>query len=280
MAGSKEHLLIKGYQNLHTHTTYCDGTLFAEEMVLAAIQKGGGSIGFSEHSFVPFDLEYSMKLEDTSSYIGEVNALKEKYKDSIEIYLGLEMDYFTEKIPKGMDYIIGTVHHVEKDGNYITIDGSAEHLYKMAALHFGGDYYAMAGSYYETVANVVSKTNADIIGHFDLIAKNNANGSMFDEMHPGYIKAAISAMEKVLEKCKIFEINTGAMYRRGAPAPYPAVHLLKELQKRGGEVILSSDSHSAESLYYKFDEMRDIVKSCGFKYIKRFTANGFIDEIL
>ena len=272
--------MIKSYQNLHTHTTYCDGTLSAEEMVVAAIQKSGGSIGFSEHSFVPFDLEYSIKLEDTPSYIREVNTLKEKYKDSIEIYLGLEMDYFTEKIPDGMDYIIGAVHHVEKDGNYITIDGFAEHLHKMAAEHFGGDYYAMAESYFETVANVVQNTGADIIGHFDLIAKNNVNGSMFDEMHPRYINAAVSAMEKILKECKIFEIYTGAMYRRGSSTPYPAVHLLKELQKRGGEVILSSDSHTAESLYYKFDEMRELVKSCGFKYIKRFTGNGFVDEEL
>ena len=272
--------MIKGYQNLHTHTTYCDGTLSAEEMVLEAIQRGGGSIGFSEHSFVPFDLEYSMKLEDTPSYINEINNLKEKYKDSIDIYLGLEVDYFTDKTPENLDYIIGAVHHVEKDGNYITIDGYAEHLHKMAAKHFSGDYYAMAESYYETVANVVPKTGADIIGHFDLIAKNNVDNSMFDEMHPKYIDAAISAMEQVLKKCRIFEINTGAMYRRGSSTPYPAVHLLKELQKRGGEVILSSDSHTAESLYYRFDEMCELVKSCGFKYIKRLTKHGYIDANL
>ena len=272
--------MIKGYQNLHTHTTYCDGTLSAEEMVVAAIKKGGGSIGFSEHSCVLFDLEYSMKLEDTPAYINEVNALKEKYKDSIDVYLGLEMDYFTEKIPDDMDFIIGAVHHVEKDGNYITIDGHAEHLHKMAEIHFGGDYYAMAESYYETVANVAPKTGADIVGHFDLIAKNNVNNSMFDEMHPRYISAAVSAMEQILKSCRIFEVNTGAMYRRGASTPYPAVHLLKELQKLGGEVILSSDSHAAESLYYKFNEMRELLKSCGFKYIKRLIDNGFIDERL
>jgi len=249
-------------------------------MVIAAIQKGGGSIGFSEHSFVTFDPEYSMKLEDTPSYISEVNALKKKYKDSIDVYLGIEMDYFTEKTPDCMEYIIGTVHHVEKDGNYITIDGPAEHLHKMAAKYFDRDYYVMAESYYETVAKVVPKTGADIIGHFDLIAKNNVDGSMFDEMHPRYIDAAINAMEQVLKECRLFEINTGAMYRRGASAPYPAIHLLKELQKRGGEIILSSDSHAAESLYYKFDEMRELIKSCGFKYIKRLTYNGFIDEKL
>ncbi|MDR2569752.1 MAG: histidinol-phosphatase [Oscillospiraceae bacterium] len=271
-------MLHKKYQNLHTHTTYCDGKLPPEDMVKAAIEKGGGSIGFSEHSYVSFDEEYSMSLEDTPSYINEVRALKEKYAGTIDIFLGLELDYFTEKTPEGLEYIIGTTHHVEKDGKHITVDGSAGHLKKMNEIYFGGDYYAMAESYYATKAKVATKTGADIIGHFDLISKNNVNGSMFDETHPRYIKAALSAMEQILETCKLFEINTGAMYRRGAKTPYPSIQLLKELQKRGGEVILSSDSHNADSLYHQFDEMVELIKSCGFKHIKRLTKDGFVNE--
>ena len=269
-----------GFQNLHTHTTYCDGILSAEEMVKAAIETGGTSIGFSEHSYVPFDEEYSMSLEDIPLYIAEINTLKKKYKGKIDIYLGIEMDYFTDKAPDGMDYIIGTVHHVEKEGKFITVDGPAEHLYKMAGEHFKGDFYELAESYYKTVANVVPKTGASITGHFDLITKNNKNNCMFDETHPRYIKAALDAMDQVLDKCRLFEVNTGAMYRRGTKEPYPSVMLLRELNKRGGEIILASDSHNAESLYFKFDEILELVKSCGFKYIKRLTEDGFIDEKL
>jgi len=190
----------------------------------------------------------------------------------------IELDYFTDAAPDGLDYILGAAHHVEKNGKFITVDGPAEHLHKMATEHFNGDCYEMAEYYYATMANIVPKTGANIIGHFDLIAKNNDHGSMFDEMHPRYIKAALDSMEQILEGCKLFEINTGAMYRRGTATPYPSVFLLKELQKRGGEIILSSDSHCAESLYFKFDEMSELAKSCGFKYIKRLTKDGFVDE--
>jgi len=267
-------------QNLHTHTTYCDGMLSAEDMIKAAIEMGGDSIGFSEHSYVPFDEDYSMTLEDTPLYIKEINTLKQKYKGKIDVFLGLEIDYFTEKIPEGLEFIIGTAHHVEKDGKYITVDGWAEHLINMNNEHFNGDFYSMVESYYDTVAGVVQKTNANIVGHFDLITKNNDNGSLFDESHPRYINAAVNSMEQVLDKCNLFEVNTGAMFRRGKAEPYPSVFLLKELKKRGGEIILSSDSHTAESLYFKFDEIRELVMSCGFKHIKRFTKDGFIDELL
>jgi len=247
-------------------------------MIKAAVKMHGSSIGFSEHSYVPFDEEYSMSIEDIPGYITEINSLKKKYKDTIDVYLGIEVDYFTDNVPDGLDYIIGTAHHVEKDGRFITVDGPAEHLYKMADKYFHGDFYALAESYYKTVADVVPKTGADIIGHFDLVTKNNKNGCMFDDTHPRYTKAALNAMEQILEKNKLFEVNTGAMYRRGTIEPYPSVNLLKELYKRGGEVILASDSHCAESLYFKFDEMLELIKSCGFKYLKRLTKDGFIDE--
>lgn len=37
-------------QNLHTHTTFCDGTNTAEEMIQAARELGMDSLGFSGHS--------------------------------------------------------------------------------------------------------------------------------------------------------------------------------------------------------------------------------------
>jgi len=269
-------------QNLHTHTTYCDGTLSAEEMVFAAISKGGSSLGFSEHSYVKFDEQYSMMPCDTPKYIDEINKLKQKYLAKIEIYLGLEYDYFTERdmVPEGLDYIIGTVHHIEKDGKYITIDTTFEKMEKIRDEEFGGDIYAVAEAYYSTIAKLTSRIKPDIIGHFDIIAKLNDDGKLFDETNPGYIKAATSAMEQILDCCKIFEVSSGSMYRKGNTVPYPSELLLKELHKRGGEVLLSSDSHDAGSLYYKFDEMLELVKACGFTHIKRLTKDGFKDEWL
>ena len=269
-----------GYQNLHTHTTYVDGEKAPEEMIKTAIEKGGTSIGFSEHAYIPFDKEYSMRVKDIPAYVKEINELKEKYKGIIDVFLGVEADYYAEKVPAGLDYIIGVAHYIIKDGVIITVDGPAERLYRMAAGHYDNDFYEIAESYYATIAKSIVKSGADIVGHFDLIARNNDDGRMFDEKHPRYMSAALDSMEQILKYCTLFEINTGGMYRRGVSTPYPSVLLLKELQKRGGEVILSSDSHMADSLYYKFDEMRELVKSCGFKYIKRLTADGFVDEKL
>ena len=266
---------MTGFQNLHTHTSYCDGKLPPEAMIKAALEKGCDSIGFSEHSYVPFDREYSMDPATTREYVREISALKQKYEGTIEIFTGIEHDYYTAIPAKGLDFYIGAVHYVKKGGEYVTVDAGAGHQKQMAETYFGGDYYAMAEAYFATIAGIMDKTEADIIGHFDLIAKYNFDGNLFDEQHPRYTTAALDAMEEILKNCRLFEVNTGMMYRFGKKEPYPSVFLLKELHERGGEVILASDSHDAESLCHDFDGVRELLKTCGFKYIQRLTKDGF-----
>ena len=264
-------------QNLHTHTLYCDGTLTLEEMVQAAIRKGCASLGFSGHSYASFDYGYCMTEENTLRYMEELKQLKDKYSDEIELFLGIEQEYYADNVVGDFDYILGSVHFVKKGDDLINVDGDAEELEQSVDEKYGGDYYALVENYYETIADVVIKTKADIVGHFDIVSKFNIKGSLFDEAHPRYVSAALLSMEQILKNHRLFEVNTRPMYKLGKQEPYPSVFLLKELNKRGGEVILSSDSHEAESICYKFSEMQELLKICGFNYAKQLTKNGFVD---
>ena len=263
-------------QNIHSHTVYCDGTQTLEEMVIAAIEKGCDSFGFSGHSYAPFDAKHCMSPENTHKYILEIKKLNEKYAEQIELFAGIEQEYLGENVREDVDFIIGSVHYIRKGDVLICIDGGEKAQKIECDTNYGGDYYAFAEDYFATAANVAVKTNADIIGHFDLIAKYNFGGKLFDEANPRYVGAALEAMDEILKNHKLFEVNTGAMFRFDKPEPYPSVFLLKELFKRGGEVILSSDSHHAESICYKFNEMRELIKSCGFRYMKQLTRDGFV----
>jgi len=260
--------------NFHTHTALCDGSCSPEEMVQAAIARGMTALGFSGHSHLSFD-PHTMSEEGTREYLREVKRLKSAYADKIDIYLGLEQEIFSEPPPEELDFIIGAVHFVVHNGEYVCVDNGARAQQEAVNQHFGGDYYAMAEAYFETMAQM-SKTAPDIIAHFDLVTKYNVGGSLFDESHPRYITAAVTAMDEILKYCNLFEVNTGAMYRLNRPEPYPSTRLLRELHKRGGEVILSSDSHEGESLCYKFDDMRKLLRTCGFEHSKTLTRDGFV----
>lgn len=242
----------KGDSNLHTHTCYCDGKDTPEEMVQQAIEMGMTALGFSGHEYAPQDTDFCMSKEDTKAYIAEVLRLKEAYKDQIDIYLGIERDYFGEIDDYPYDYVIGSLHYVEKDGVLMTVDYTPEVMEENVEKYFGGNYRAYVERYYQLVADVVEKTGATIVGHFDLITKFNEDNRYFDEGADWYKDAALRALHKVAKSNPIFEINTGAMARGYRTKPYPAAFILEEIKRMGCSTILSSDCHDKLYLHHEF----------------------------
>lgn len=257
--------------NFHTHTTYCDGKSTAEETVIAAIKKGFSVLGFSGHAYTPFDTSYCMSEEGTLKYKTEINRLKKKYAGEIDIYCGLEMDYFSETDISDFDFIIGSVHYVKKNGNYYAIDGG--NFKENVERHYDGDYYAVAEDYFDLVSHVAEKTKANIIGHFDLITKFNEGECLFSEDNPRYINAWDKALRALICFGKPFEINTGAMQRGYRSTPYPSVTILKRINEYGGKIILSSDCHQADAVDFAFDTAIETAKLCGFQTVCSLTGS-------
>ncbi len=253
--------------DFHIHTDFCDGKDAAEDIVKAAIDKGLKTIGFSSHSYTPFDTDYCMNEQDTKDYFAQIKILKEKYADKIEIFCGIEKDYFSDTDTSKFDYVIGSVHYVKKGENYLSVDLSKDDFVSNVAKHFGGDYFAFAKEYFDTLKDVVNKTKCDVIGHFDIITKFNENGTLFDENDERYQKLALDTVDKLIKNDVIFEVNTGAMSRGYKSTPYPAEFILKRIAEKGGTVCLSSDAHSKEGLGFDFENQYKKLKELGFEKI-------------
>lgn len=233
-------------QDLHTHTTFSDGKNTPEEMVLAAVAAGLDTIGISDHSYTAIDESYCIKKEQISAYVAEISALKEKYRGKIEVLCGIEQDYFSNERTDMFDYSIGSVHYLKAGDVYIPVDEAAETLKNAAEEFFGGDIYALVEEYYRLAGDVIRKTNADIIGHFDLITKFQEQTPLFDEKNPRYISAWKSACKRLLKTGKPFEVNTGAISRGYRTTPYPSEEMRSFILRNGGTLVFSSDSHAAE----------------------------------
>lgn len=265
-------------QNLHTHTSYCDGKNSAEEMIISAINKGMTSIGFSGHAFTPHDTSYCMSEEGTLRYAAEILSLKEKYQGKIDVFLGLEQDYFSSEVTINCDYLIGSVHYVFKSGEYIPVDETKEIITSAVERLYGGDIYAFLEDYYSLVENIFDKTGCDIVGHLDLPEKFNADNTLFDRSNSRYIRAYKSAVKKLVAQNRIFEINTGAISRGYTTEPYPRREILRYIAGLGGKVTISSDSHSVSTLDFKLDEMRSLAADCGFEGVYTFDGIKFIQK--
>ena len=261
--------------DIHTHTIYCDGKSTPEEMVKKAVDIGFESIGFSGHSYTDFDDGWCMSLENTKKYCEEIDALKLKYPQ-IDILKGIERDYYFTPDGQEYDYVIGSLHYVEKDGVKYDVDNFsvfADNVEK----YFGGNYREFVELYYSTLSDIVEKTNADVVGHFDLVALFNEGNKFFDEGAEWYKNCVLDALSKIAKSKPVFEVNTGAL-SRGRNKIYPSKFILKEIKKLGCDVVITSDCHNAENLGFAYDEAIEIVKECGFETVKGFTKNGFEDR--
>ena len=199
--------------NFHTHTTFCDGKNTAEEMVIAAIEKGFTVLGFSGHSYTYFDESYCMSKENVRAYQKEIQRLKEAYADKIILYCGVEQDFYSEESVSDFAYAIGSVHYIKRDGQFLPVDEGADIMERDIRELFGGDPYAYAKVYFETVGEVLKKTGADIIGHLDLLSKFNEKQVFFNTKDKRYREYGIGAIEALIPYDKPFEINMGAIYR-------------------------------------------------------------------
>lgn len=266
--------------DFHTHTIFCDGKPIPDEMVRAAVKKGMTALGFSGHSHTPFDESYCMSKGNTENYINVVTKLKAQFSDKIEIYLGIERDFYSDiKDLSKFDYVISSVHFVNKDGEYLAVDESEEVFKRNVSKHYGGDYFAFCEDYYKTVQASANVACADIIGHFDLVMKFNEEDRLFDTGNKRYISAVNEALYMLAAKDKILEINTGAMSRGYRSVPYPMADILVKWNKLGGRIIFSGDAHDADGLCYKFADAEKLAVKCGFREAVVF-KNGEMVEIL
>lgn len=244
--------MIRG--DFHVHTCFCDGQASPEAMVRAALEQGMDAIGFSGHSRTAFDESWCMSEAGTAAYRAEIARLKRAYAGRISVYCGVEQDMCSDAPTAGYDYVIGSVHYLQVGGEYLPVDESAAHQTDAAARGFGGDIYAFTEAYYRQLAQVQAVTGCGVIGHFDIVAKFNEGGALFDEDHPRYVAAWRSAADELLKSGALFEINTGGMMRGWRSVPYPAPPILDYLISKGARFLLSGDAHRPDGLCFGFDE--------------------------
>lgn len=120
--------------NYHTHTPRCRHAVGSEEeYAAAAIRAGMTQLGFSDHTPWAYDSGYISDIRMTprqlGDYVDTVRALQVKYRDQIQIHLGLECEYFPKYMgwlrrtvqEYGIDYLLLGAHFCVSDeiGGYV-----------------------------------------------------------------------------------------------------------------------------------------------------------------
>jgi histidinol-phosphatase (PHP family) len=276
--------------NFHTHTHHCDGSGEPREFVEAALRKGMRRLGFSGHNVLPFPTTWTMPAGNLESYLRQVREMKANSPDGLEVFLGIEADYLpgvTSPMHPAiqglkLDFVIGSVHFVAPPNGTPTwtVDGPAAEFETLVRESFGGDVRALVERYYRLVAEMAESATPDIIGHFDIVKKNNRDGRWFREDAAWYRNAVTDALEAVKRSGSIVEINTGGVIRNTSGAYYPSEWILQEAYRRGIPVMVNADAHAPEHIDGHFAQAARLLRGVGYATQRQLTAGGWIDEKL
>lgn len=272
---------MKLCSNVHTHSTWCDGENTPEEMVQAAIALGFTDLGFSSHGPTPFD-PTCPGISDEDGYIAEILALKAKYAGQIGILCGVEQDSYAPVNKDRYEYVVGSHHFIElHEGCLLSVDSNPETLRRILDEKYAGNAAAMLKEYYTSAVEAAKRFKPTVVGHFDLIAKFNGDGSFFDEDSAEYKRIALDAMDALIDVVQgyggLIEVNTGAMAKGWRKVPYPAPFLLKRMAERRARAIITSDCHRKDRLDAFFDVAQDLMRGAGFKQLAVLKDGAFQD---
>jgi histidinol-phosphatase (PHP family) len=221
-------------------------------------------------------------------YIMEINMLKRKYADKINIYVGLEIDYLNEwhnaAIPYfknlPLDYRIGSVHFLTLkypmlEKNMMCIDGSPDKFKECVQKYFDGDVRKVVRYYFKSLSEMIDLGHIDIVGHLDKIYMNAQNCEGFSMQESWYVEPLIKILYKIAEKNLMIEINTKNLKSKNQL--YPHEDFLYIVKKFNIPVMVNSDCHYPDKVNDGRNEAFDILKKHGFEATRELIDGTWTD---
>lgn len=235
--------------NWHTHTYRCGHARGSdEEFVKAAIKAGIRKLGFSDHAPYPGVRGNGMRMDslDYDSYVSSINELKEKYKDQIEIYIGLEIEYYERFIDtlnryrQQLDYLILGQHgfSIEREDSYLITE-------KKGLLR-----------YCELIEKACDSGLIDCIAHPDICLWS------YPQIDETVLEVAARIAEAAKKNDVAVEVNCGSgvtrgkrRYADGERYPYPNKEFFREFARKNCDIIVGLDIH--DPFMFETDEYID-----------------------
>ncbi|NLC97297.1 MAG: histidinol-phosphatase [Erysipelotrichaceae bacterium] len=250
--------------NYHTHTKRCGHAIGNDEdYVINAIKAGYKILGFSDHApyIIPKKGE-RMNYEQYDEYISSIKELKEKYKDDIEILIGVELEYYPSQMEDLLRY--------RKELDYCILGQHEQEINGRSNYNLSKPYELL--EYADSIEKACDMGLADIVAHPDIF--------MFS--YPKWDKYCTQATETIIDACKRnnipFELNCGGIkygkliYKDGDRYAYPNKKVFEIVANKKCPVILGHDTHDPSHFLneYWVNTTLEIVKDYDLNIIESY----------
>jgi histidinol-phosphatase (PHP family) len=263
------------WTNFHSHTYLCDGQKNVKDYIKEAIKQNMPSYGISGHAPVSFKTDWCIPDDNLKQYLKEVHEMKSDYREDIEVYLGLEIDFIPGIAGRSrhilqdieLDYSIGSIHFVDafEDGTPWNIDHNRDFFLKGLHKIYNNNFLKAAERFYTVSLQMIEEDKPDIIGHLDKIKMYNKNNDLFNERDPEYRKYITEVLNQIKKTDTIVEVNTRGYYRYGQTDLYPSSWILEIIKQKDIPIMLNSDSHHPDEISSGFEYAAKKLKEIGIK---------------
>lgn len=253
--------------DFHMHTGFSSDTdVNPEDMVKGAIEKGLGCICITDH----YDMDYvdgqGSFVFDPDAYFKCMRDLQEKYRDKIDMRIGVEIglqkhlgDFYRDFTKQhSFDFVIGSAHLLKG------VDPYYKEVFQGVP---DSESYRIAFEEMLELVNTIE--DFDVLGHLDYVVRyGNEQAKQYS--YAKYSDLIDEILKTLIYKGKGIELNTaGFKYGLGFAHPHPDV--LHRYHELGGEIItIGADGHIPEHIAYDFVKVKDVLEKAGFKYYTEF----------
>lgn len=263
----------------HVHSVFStDSNTPMEHMIEKALQLGLKRLCFTDH----MDYDYPNPSEfifDPEVYFDQIQLLRERYKDKIEVLAGIELGlqpHLSERLSNltrqySFDFIIGSSHVVDHWDPYYP------------------EYWENRSNedgirrYYESIIeNCKAYQGFHVYGHLDYIIRYvpTTTSKSTSNSYSDYAELLDEVLKTIISYGKGIEINTAGL-KYGLDYAHPIPDVLKRYKELGGELItIGSDAHKPEHLCYDFHVIPSYLKELGFQYYANFVEGKPVFEKL
>lgn len=257
--------------DFHVHTSMsADSEADIDSVIQTAIRLGMPYLCITDHH----DIDYNNEefYLDPRKYYKTLSSYKEKYRDQINLLIGVEMglqphlkqevETFISSIP--LDFVIGSSHVINGMDPYyeeIWRDHTTEQVMSM---------------YFENIyENLQIHNNFDVYGHIDYAiryAKEKDQNYSYEK----YKEILDKILRKIISAGKGIEINTAGL-RKGLRSTNPCFEIIKRYHDLGGSIItVGSDAHNPEDIGADFGKAKELLLKAGFEHYNLFISRNAI----
>jgi histidinol-phosphatase (PHP family) len=247
----------------HVHTAFSsDAEGSMQEYLVKARERKIDEIGFSDHLVLKHLYDRSdFLVSEMPAYVNEFLGLKEK--SEVPIKLGIEIDFFRDKVDEirnfiqkyPFDYVIGSIHVID---DWIIDEASTIQEYSKRNVSQVYD------DYFQLIRELCDYRLCDILAHPDLI---KIFGFRPDRDLTRIYEETAEALARA-EMCA--EINPRGLIRPCCEI-YPSLQFLTILHAHNVPVTLGSDAHAPKELGLNLAEAVRLAKKAGYTRVCTFS---------